>query len=223
MTTGNQNDIFTRIKATYPANWYGNGATPILDGVTSAYAWAGSFNYSQYAYSVLQTRIKTATDTFLDLIANDFFGNGLFPRQQGESDTSYRNRIITNLIRIRGTRGAIIQVLIDLTGRTPKIFEPARPADTGGYCIGGVGYGVAGGWGSLQMPYQALCIAYRPIGTGVPYVGGYGSSVGAYSTPSQLEWTNISQVTVQVPDSQIYAAIDSVKCAGTAIWTQIQS
>lgn len=221
MATGDLQDVVNRVNATLPP-WFGQDVTPITTGVINAFAEAGKIIYGEYAYSVLQTRIKSATDTFLDLISQDFFGNQL-PRFANESDSQFRNRILINLIRIRGTRQAIIQVLKDITGRTPKVFEPQRALDTGGYSLGGWGYGVAGGWGSLLMPYQALCIAYRPINKGVPYVGGYGTSVGAYSTPSQLEWANFSQVEVTVPDSMIYAAIDNVKSAGTVIWTQIQS
>jgi hypothetical protein len=222
MATGDQNDVFARIKETLPA-WYGNSGTPNLDALTQGYAWAGSFLYGSYSYAKLQTRIKTATDDFLDLIANDFFGTGIFPRQQGESDTSYRNRILVSLIRERATRHGIIQVLIDLTGRTPKVFEPARPADTGGYATGGVGYSAGGGYGSLLMPYQAFVTAYRPLSTGIPYVAGYGVSTGAYSTASRADYASISSIINQVTDAQIYAAIDSVKAAGTTLWTQIQS
>ncbi len=221
MATGDQQDVLNRIDMLLPP-WYGNAETPVTDGVLAAFAEAGSIIYGQYAYSVLQTRIKTATDIFLDLISTDFFGSGL-PRLPNESDTQFRNRILINLIRIRGTRQAISQVLIDLTGRAPYLFEPARPADTGGYSIGGVGYCVGGGYGSLEMPYQGLCTAYRPLTQGVPYVGGYGSSVGAYSTPSRLEWANISLLETAVPDSMIYAAIDSVKTAGTTVWTRISA
>ena len=46
-------------------------------------------------------------------------------------------------MRERNTRNAVISVLTDLTGRTPLVFEPSRPADTGGYGIG-TGYGVVG-------------------------------------------------------------------------------
>jgi hypothetical protein len=222
MAIGDQNDFTKRIKSTLPQAWFGDASTPILNGVLAGYSWLGALMYSDYTYSALQTRIKTATDDFLDLISQDFFGTTL-PRNQGESDASFRNRIIVNLIRIRATRQGIINVLVDLTGRTPLIFEPQRPMDTGGYSIGGAGYGVAGGWGSVQLTCQAFCIAYRPNQTGIPSVAGYGVSTGAYSTASQASWANISQVLVQVQDAQIYAAIDNVKTAGTIIWTQIQS
>jgi hypothetical protein len=222
MAVGDLADVMQRITVLLPP-WFGNGETPDVDGIIAAFAKAGNIIYTQYAYTALQTRIKTATDTNLDLIAVDFFGPTGLLRRTNESDAQYRNRILINLIRIRGTRPAIVNVLQDLTGRTPFIFEPSRPGDTGGYSVGGVGYGAGGGWGSLEQEYQAFCIAYRPIASGVPYVGGYCSSVGAYSTPSRLQWANISLLESAVPDEMIYSAIDNVKSAGTVIWTQIQS
>src|SRR5690348_15497588 len=109
MATGDENDVLNRIDTLLPP-WYGNQETPVTDGILAAFAKAGSIIYGQYAYSVLQTRIKTATDVFLDLISTDFFGTSL-PRLPNESDAQFRNRILINLIRIRGTRYAVTKVL----------------------------------------------------------------------------------------------------------------
>ncbi|MGC7986177.1 hypothetical protein ACP3XM_25370, partial [Salmonella enterica] len=67
-----------------------------------------------WAYAKLQTRIKWATDGWLDMIAADFFGDTLL-RKKGQGDSSFRNRIIINLSRGRGTRPAMIQVLEEIT------------------------------------------------------------------------------------------------------------
>lgn len=130
MATGDQNDILQRLKGALP-RWFGDN-TPILDALLQGLAWAGSFVYSLWAYAKLQTRIKTATDGWLDMIAADFFGSSLM-RSANQSDASFRARIIINLIRERATRAGVIKVLQDLTGRTPIIFEPQRPLDTGAY------------------------------------------------------------------------------------------
>ncbi|MFX5586938.1 hypothetical protein ABTE16_19530, partial [Acinetobacter baumannii] len=95
-----------------------------------------------------------------------FFGDTLL-RKKGQGDSSFRNRIIINLFRGRGTRPAMIQVLEEITGNTPDIFEPNRPLDTGalnsplskGYC------GVAR-MGSLAVPYTAMITVYRPASVG---------------------------------------------------------
>ena len=221
MAAGDQQDVVSRIKRALPNGWF-QDETPILDGVLNGIAWALAFVHGLIAYAGLQTRISTATDGFLDLISGDFFGSKL-PRKPLESDSTFRSRILANLLLQRDTRAAIINVLTLLTGRVPKFFEPARPADTGGYNTNSCGYGVAGGYGSLVTPYQAFVIAYRPIGQGIPNIAGYNSPEGAYSTASQTEYANTSLIQGEVTDSDIYAAIDATQVAGTIIWTQIQS
>lgn len=220
MATGDQNDVFSRIKATLPP-WFGS-TTPILDAVTQGLAWAGSFIYSLYAYAKLQTRIKTATDGWLDMIAADFFGTTLL-RAANQTDTSYRARILINIIRERATRNAIVRVLTDLTGRAPAIFEPLRPADTGAYSVPNSGYSSAGGYGSTLIPFQAFITAYRPLASGVPYVAGYGTSPAGYGIASRGDYVSILSVTGAVADADLYAAIDSVKPAATTLWTRISS
>jgi hypothetical protein len=221
MATGDQQDIFRRIRALLP-RWFGDGS-PTLDGVLQGLAWAGSFVYSLWAYAKLQTRILTATDGWLDMIAADFFGNSLL-RGANQSDASFRARIIINMFRERGTRQAIVKVLQDLTGRTPLIFEPMRPADTGGYGQAqGLAYGLAGGYGSLLLPYQGFVTAFRPTGTGIPLVAGYGISTGGYGQASRAEYGSMSMIQGAVTDADIYAAVDGVKPAGTIVWTAISS
>jgi hypothetical protein len=211
MATGDQSDIILRLKATLPS-WFGDN-TPILDALLQGLAWAGSFAYSLISYAKLQTRIKTATDGWLDMIAADFFGSFL-ARAANQSDASFRER---------ATRKSIIAVLQDLTGRTPLVFEPQRPADTGAYSAPNSGYGVAGGYGSLLLPYQAFVTAYRPSGTGIPLVAGYGISTGGYGVASRADLASMDMIQGAVTDADIYAAIDSVKPAGTTVWTRITS
>lgn len=220
MATGDINNFIARLKSTLPP-WFGDDETPILDGLLSGYAELGAFLYVLYLYTVLQTRIKTATDDFLDLISIDFFGGGL-PRLPNENDAQFRKRIIDNIFRERATRHAIIKVLTDLTGRAPQVFEPTRPADTGGYRVGGAGYSAGGGWGSILIPFQAFITAYRPVGNGIPNIDGYGYGAGGYGV-GQIEYINLSYVITQIPDSLIYSSIDQVKAAGVAMWVKILS
>lgn len=222
MATGDQQDITGRLKAVLPGGWFSQDSTPVLDGFLNGIAWALSLVYSLAAYARQQTRIRTATDGFLDLISFDFFGDRL-PRKALESDAAFRSRILAELLLEKGTRKGLIRALEILTGRTPRVFESARAADTGAYNTNTMGYGMAGGYGSLALPFQAFVTAYRPIGQGIPFVGGYGSSVGAYSTPSQLEYANPSLIQGAVTDADIYTTIDAVKPAGTILWTQISS
>jgi hypothetical protein len=146
--TGDREDMVARLRAVLPTRWFPDGS-PVLDGVLNGLAAGWSWAYDQLQYVKAQTRIATATDVWLDIIANDFFGSRLV-RHAGQGDKAFRGRIQRELFRERGTRGAIISVLQDLTGRAPVVFEPARPADTGGYASltgvgGGAGYCRAGG------------------------------------------------------------------------------
>ncbi|WP_413628796.1 hypothetical protein [Herbaspirillum frisingense] len=223
MATGDQSDVFKRLKDLLPNGWF-TGDTPILDGLLWGAAYALSFIYSLWAYAKLQTRIKWATDGWLDMIAADFFGSALL-RQKGQSDESFRNRIIINLFRGRGTRPAMIQVLEELTGRTPDIFEPNRPLDTGamnsplskGYC------GVAR-MGSIAVPYTAMITAYRPAAVGVAAGAAFCSApkVSALNKPLSTSYTgSLSLITTSVTDEDIFEAISAVKPVGTIMWTAI--
>ena len=155
--------MLARIKAVLPARWFPD-ETPLLDGLATGLADAAAWLYALLANVKLQTRLATATGGFLDMIAQDYFGARIV-RRAGQGDASFRARIQTELFRERGTRGALISVLQDLTGRTPVVFEPARPADTRAWGVA-LGYGLAGGWGSLMLPFQCFVTAYRPVSSG---------------------------------------------------------
>lgn len=219
MATGDQSDILGRLRRLLPGGWFSDDS-PVLIGLLSGLSRGSAWIYELWSYARLQTRIRTATDGWLDMIAADFFG-ALLQRQANQSDGSYRAKIVANLFRERATRKAISQVLEEVTGKTPLIFEPQRPFDTGAYGVA-CGYGAAGGYGSLMLPYQAFVVAFRPTGSGVPMVAGYGIPTGAYSTPSQIEYANQS-MTEGVSDADIFAAIDRCKPAGTVIWASVRS
>lgn len=221
MTPGSQSDILSRIKALLPNGWF-RDETPVLDAILGGIASAFAAVFDLTTYARLQTRIATATDGFLDLIAYDFLGTTL-PRRAGESNDAYRARIQAELLLERGTRNGMIRALQILTGRTPIIFEPSRPADTGGLNTNSMGLNVAGGLGSLALPYQVFITAYRPVGQGIPNVAGLGFPQGALNTGSQTELASLDMIAGTVTDSDIYATVDSVIEAGTIAWVKIQS
>lgn len=131
MAIGDNTDMWGRLKKLLPVGWFGDN-NPIRDALLWGYANVLAWGYTLYLYAKDQTRIKSATDGWLDLIGLDFFGNNLV-RYANQSDASYKNRILINIFRERTTRHAMEQVLYDLTGRWPIIVEPARPADVGSY------------------------------------------------------------------------------------------
>lgn len=218
MSTGDQADMFGRLKNLLPLGWFGDN-NPVRDALLWGYAQALSWGFTLYLYAKSQTRIKTATDGWLDLIGLDFFGNNLL-RLSGQSDASYLNRILINIFRERGTRHGIDQVLFDLTGRHPLIIEPAKPDDCG--CLGlTLGLGVAGPLGSTSCPYQAFVTAYRPAGNGAGgwpgiHTNWFGLSVTSGLIPSV-------QLAPAVSDADIIAALEATKMYGSTIWYRISN
>jgi hypothetical protein len=238
---GDQADMLSRLKAVLPQRWFASTTpgldsdTPVLDGLLSGGAATASWLYSLLEYVALQRRVATATDVNLDIISRDFFGLS-FPRIRGELDESYRVRIIANLLAAKNTRAAIAAAVESLTGTAPVIFEPRNTTDTGGYgfqgmTVGtGLGYGVAGGYGSLLLPFQAFIRAFRPhgggvsnsegyyslsYGTSVPAIGGYGQGSIQYANPSMLSGV--------ISDDDIMALIASTAPIATIMWARIEN
>lgn len=234
---GDTTDMLARIKATIPPRWFASttpglvASTPVLDGLLNGPAWLNSWLYDLLQYVAAQRRITTASSFNLDLIARDFFGN-LYQRIQGEFDDSYRARIKANLFAPKATRAAVIAAVTALTGIPPVVFEPRNPSDTGGWGhLGmtqgtGLGYGVAGGYGSLLLPFQAFVKAFRPHGGGIASVGGYygfGSGLpafGGYGVGS-LEYVGRSMIPASITDDVIYATIADTAPVATILWTAI--
>lgn len=222
MATGTQADIFNRLNNLLPSKWF-TGATPIKDAVLQGIASVLAQVYALYAYAVLQTRVATMTDAWLDIASADYFGAGL-PRNPNEADSRYRARILANMFVPRTSRPAMVGVLTRLTGRAPVIIEPTNPSDTGAYGAPNSGYGVAGAYGSLLLPFQCFVKAYRPLTSGIPNIAGYGNSPAAYGIASQGgEYASLSMVQGYIADADIYAAIDATKPIATTIWTKIGS
>jgi len=212
---GSQADMFNRIKALIPRSWF--QTSPNFDATLQGASWALSSAYAQITYAALQTRIKTASDGFLDLISYDFFGTTL-PRLTLEADNAFRSRILANLF-VRGpTRADMSTVLTLLTGTMPTIFEPSNTADSGGWdgrLYWDTGVAAGGGWGD-HLPYQSFVTAYRPIGNlislGELNTYRFGFDTNAYwsdNPPSSLT------------DAAIIAAVEATRAVGTVVWLRI--
>ena len=216
---GDSDDMLGRLKAVLPGRWFAD-ETPVLDGVLSGFAATGAWVYRLLQAAKTQTRRLSASGGFLDMIAGDFCGSGL-SRHAAEGDDALRGRIGRALLREHGTRSAVTSVLLDLTGRAPAIFEPMRPADTGAWNRFS-GYGVAGGWGSLSLPFQCFITAYRPNGSGIGIVAGWGRGAGGYGRGA-IEYASLAMLSGQVTDADIDAAVASVMPAATIAWTRIST
>jgi hypothetical protein len=209
---GDVADMARRLLAMLPAGWFGDN-TLVLAALLQGLGTAFSNFWTLLQAVISQTRIRTATGQFLDLISTDFFGSTLL-RFSDEADPAFQIRILQALLRPRATRSALSTALRQLTGYAPIIFEPARTTDTGGYTIGGVGYGLGGGWGSLALPYQFFITVFRPSGAGIAEVAGYGTGgIPVYASLS-MEPTGIT-------DSAIQAAVPPMLPAGTIAWMRL--
>jgi hypothetical protein len=221
-----QLDVFRRIRATLPASWFGEN-TPILDSVLNSLSagWVSPLNLLNFVR--MQTRIQTAFDIWLDLIARDYFERRI-RRRVNEADGPFRDRICIELLRDRCTRSAIYNVLKQLTGTPPIIFEPTNPQDTGCYGspgfpgFGTLGYCVSGGWGNLTSPFQVFVKTHRPETPGFAMINGWGGSIGAYgsglsayvSSDTNSSWAD---------DIEICEVVSRTAPAATIVWIWIGS
>lgn len=217
MATGDQNDIFKRLKANL-VPWFGQD-TPNTDALLQGIAKTDSTIYSLIADSSLQCRIKTATGDALDLISLDYFAGNL-PRHPQENDASFRNRILANLVQERATRKGMITVLTNLTGRTPLVIEGFNGYGIGAYdqtLYYDVGYG-SGGW---LEPYTAIIYAYRPQPKGFETIGAYDVSGFGYDFYFNNAYVSLSDEIVFVSDQDIINAIEATKPYGTYMYVTI--
>ena len=236
MATGDQSDFQRRLRAALPSSWFpvtgttdATSQTPILTAILTGFASSWASLYANLQFVAAQARIATASGVWLDVMALDYFGRTL-RRRLSETDTAFSLRMRLSLLRPAGTRPALIANLTTLTGRTPAVFEPANPMDAGGWGTTGMtagtgfGYGVAGGWGSLALPFQFFLTAYRPISGGVANVFGYytgsGWAGGGYGVGA-IEYANLAMVQGAVTDRDIFDAINAVRPVGTIAWTRI--
>lgn len=227
-TVGSQADFLSRLKAALPIGWFPD-STPVLDGLLSGVAYIWASMWSLLTYVSAQKRISTATDINLDIISFDFLGQSL-PRNAAETDDDYRARIKAAIFSPRGTRASVSAALTLLTGVAPKIFEPSDATDTGGWgstqaaVDTGLGYGLAGGYGSYLLPFQAFIQTSLPATITITGIQGYGTAgavptavVGGYGGGS-FEYSPGAAELLSASDEEIYTAINAVKPIATIMW-----
>ena len=212
-------EIAARLRSLLPVRWFAD-TTPVLDSLLAGLAAGWGPIHAIIAYAARQTRIATASDGWLDRIAADYFLSRI-RRRVREGDGAFAPRIRRELLRERGTRQAVVAVLTDLTGRTPNIFEPARPADTRAWG-GTMGYGLAGAWGNLDLPFQCFVTAFRPAGSGIAQVSGWNAPAGGWGS-GQIQYASLAMVAGQITDADVHAAIADVMPAATIAWTRISN
>lgn len=221
MTAGNSDDMLARLRSLVPAGWFASLTAPVRDVVFGGLSDALAFSYGQLQAVRAQTRITTASGWFLDLIGWDFFG-ARFLRRSGESDATWRARIINEILRPRATRAAIIRALSDLTGWRPIVIELFNPQDCGGYGSGRFAYGASGCWGSRDAKNELLITAFRPSTVGIANVNGFGGYLSGYGAGS-AEYVARDNSAFAVSDAEIYRTVADTIAAGVKAWVAIES
>ncbi|MDR3532811.1 MAG: hypothetical protein P4L90_19935 [Rhodopila sp.] len=225
--TGDLANIVFRLRSVLPKRWFSD-QSPNLEAILTSIATPWVWLYGLIGYVVMQTRITTATDKWLDLIAADYFGPKLV-RKIGEGDSAFRSRIQANLLREGATRSAVTLGLQSITGVQPSIFEPANSADTGSYgTLSGtdevtdsrLAYSASGGWGSLDLPFQFFVTATRPPTPGVAMLAGYGTGSGAYGEGA-ISYVDLSLLPGNVTDEDIQATLRGLLPVNTVAWLRI--
>ena len=210
--TGDISDIVRRLKSNLPNRWFPDH-TPVLDALLSGLASAWVAMYGLLGYTRSQTRIAFVSGNLLDGASVDFFGSRL-TRVTNEPDHTFRLRLQNALVREHATRRSLQAALITLTGFRPRIFEPGRVTDTGAYGSPVMGYGVAGAWGNLNLPFQVFVVARRPASPGIAVVAGYG-------TPGPLARATLSQIPGYLSDKDIENTVVSVLPTASIAWINI--
>jgi hypothetical protein len=224
---GDLADIASRLRAVLPKRWFGEQSpnlTAILQSISTPWVWL----YGIIVYVIAQTRLTTATDSWLDIISFDFFGIGI-GRKPNESDSNFRMRIKARLLQEAATRSAISSGLAELLGSRPVIFEPANCADTGSYGgtasgsavpCSGMAYGILGGWGSVLLPLQFFITATRPATLGVGMLAGYGTANGGYGE-GVISYVDLALLPGHISDQDIESSLCSLLPVNTIAWLRI--
>ncbi len=211
MATGDTDDMKSRLRAVFP-NWFADPAdSPIAEAVFTGCAAGLSFVYGFIQFAKLQTRISTATGGWLDLAAWDFFNTG-FLRRQAESDDSFRSRVLKELLRPRLTKAAILQMLLDMTGRQGIVIELNDVSAIGTWDGPAFGFDTYGGWGSTDNN-GLIIVAQRPINAGLPIMSGFDSPAGGWDT-NMFGLLDQSDLVGPLSDADITAQILRTVAAG---------
>ena len=225
--TGDLSDVVSRLQAVLPKRWFAEQSpnlSALLQGIATPWTWL----YDLISYTISQTRLGTATDSWLDMISVDFFGPAI-TRKPNESDLSFRERIQAALLREAATRSAVSSGIERLLGTQPFIFEPANCMDTGSYGTlspssdtpgTGLAYGCAGGWGSLALPLQFFVTATRPPTSGVNMLAGYGTPNGGYGE-GVISYVDLSLLPGHVTDQDVQSTLCSLLPVNAVAWLRI--
>jgi hypothetical protein len=239
MATGDVNDLVYRLRANAPP-WFPNqGSAPVVDGVLTGIATLLSYVYQLIQYARAQSRIRTSSGGWIDLIAWDYLGSR-FTRLPGEGDSAFLARLLPELVRRRVTRAAIQQALVQLTGFPVRIIEPAQLTDVGFWKVRGSAptpvsfyridtFANPARWSSrgLRCMFFVECVLPLTASFGnnpMPAWGAYTSAMflrgttGSKSGP--YAYSARANVAAERGAQAVYDLINAMRAAGITCWVK---
>jgi len=225
VTDWGQDEFTRRLLENFPPDWSSDESRQpkgVLNSLFVALAIPLEYNLKQILFTFNAMRIGTATDTALDAVGRDFFGDTL-KRTVGENDTLYRERILVHLLSEKATIRGISRAIELFTGHVPVIREPwnmktfpVRYLDVPDQ------YGAF--WDharmfSPELRYQFFIDAELP---GFKSIGApiYGMDKGAaFDVPQTAWWA--PQAEWQRSRKELYKLIVATKPVGTTAWVHV--
>lgn len=217
--TGDSDDIVSRLQRWLPSGWFPPDAGTRIYSIIAGFASVLAFIWTLLGYTRLQTRLATATDGFLDLASDDFFGGNL-PRLDGELDAWFSLRIRDEVLRDRLTRQAIDDLLFEITGQHPIITELERPLDVGAYRYQGLAFRRLGHWASRAWRPMVFIQTAHAGRFAIQHFGGFRDTRAAFRIPTFI-WADPSMITGSgYTDLQMFAALERIRAGGVTYWVQ---
>lgn len=237
------NEILERIKRTLPARWWRHDAPArdaIVGGIADSLAWCSDF----LEYARLQTRIATATDSFLDLIGFDFFGLRV-RRKKGQPDESWRRTIKAEIFRERVTRRGVKKAVEDLTQNPVRLFEVFNAQDTGGFGRAWAFNEPLSMFGSSNYPWSFFLDVKPPVGAGIKNLSGFNDPPSGFANAAagpdwvdpedwseefvtetnpwgDFAFADQSLITGEVTPQDIRDTINAARAAGVTCWLNLE-
>jgi hypothetical protein len=200
----------------------GGGVYGMFNGIATNLQFINDF----LVYAFDACRIETAVGMALDLAAADYYGILGLPRKTGESDDSYRARILAGLFIPYTTKQAFIQAITALTGVPPVLIAPWKASETSAYDWSYYDVNIPGRpglYGDPGLAYQVFIQAQLPSPTGqaqATAIWGYDAGAG-YDVYTGTYWNLVAANFIGQAD--LDALILRIKAFGIIVWRKYLS
>ena len=211
--------MLSRIKATLPHGWAGD-TSPNVDSLLTGGATAATLTQANIDAAKLQTRLATATGSFLDIASLDFFGKES-PRIPSETDAYFSTRIRATLFKPKVTYEALglaVNAAMAGSGITIATYEYGTgvnsiPANS--FPVGLNINDALARYGSNLLPFEAM-VTISGIAPEAAILMEDGSTMLQEDGVLAINMENAFSIY-----QYLYNIIMSVKPIGTTVWVSI--